>query len=238
MGAPLRAVLKQLVTRTVSPDLGKPIALVHHPNESFFLVPQAYKVIVIFPIRFSDSIDTILATSFLQIPRRTDQQNSNGRIPVEVRKTTASRYSPNYQIVRPKSLPRRGGRILHNCPNPVAHRDSGASRLRLVTDVMIGYGRANAIFVSASEDRTCKVLDGQMLKIWTDRATEIAQHGWFWEYNLLNLAIDSVTVSADGRRAIVEATLEESASLTDVAHPEHNDSYSTAYNRFMLKCQA
>ncbi|PHT78183.1 Actin-related protein 2/3 complex subunit 2A [Capsicum annuum] len=67
MGAPLRAVLKQLVTRTVSPDLGKPIALVHHPNESFFLVPQAYKVIVIFPIRFSDSIDTVLATSFLQL---------------------------------------------------------------------------------------------------------------------------------------------------------------------------
>ncbi|KAJ8540943.1 hypothetical protein K7X08_001759 [Anisodus acutangulus] len=78
-------------------------------------------------------------------------------------------------------------------------------------------------------NKLSEVLDGQMLKIWTDRATEIAQHGWFWEYKLLNLAIDSVTVSADGRRAIVEATLEESASLTDVAHPEHNDSYSTTY---------
>ncbi|XP_059314885.1 actin-related protein 2/3 complex subunit 2A isoform X2 [Lycium ferocissimum] len=41
MGAPLRAVLKQLVTRTVS-DLGKPVALVHRPNESFFLVPQEF----------------------------------------------------------------------------------------------------------------------------------------------------------------------------------------------------
>ncbi|CAN4122934.1 unnamed protein product [Withania somnifera] len=78
-------------------------------------------------------------------------------------------------------------------------------------------------------NRLSEVLDGQMLKIWTDRATEIAQHGWFWEYKLLNLAIDSVTVSADGRRASVEATLEESAILTDVAHPEHNDSYSTTY---------
>lgn len=78
-------------------------------------------------------------------------------------------------------------------------------------------------------NKLSEVLDGQMLKIWTDRATEIAQHGWFWEYKLLNLAIDSVTVSADGRGAIVEATLEESASLTDVAHPEHNDSYSTTY---------
>ncbi|KAG6390645.1 hypothetical protein SASPL_148383 [Salvia splendens] len=73
------------------------------------------------------------------------------------------------------------------------------------------------------------VLDGQMLNIWTDRAMEIAQHGWFWDYQLLNLNIDSVTVSVDGRRAIVEATLEESAQLTDDAHPEHNDSYSTKY---------
>lgn len=78
-------------------------------------------------------------------------------------------------------------------------------------------------------NRLSEVLDGQMLKVWTDRATEIALHGWFWEYELLNLAIDSVTVSADGRRATVEATLEESASLTDVAHPENNDSYSATY---------
>ncbi|KAF3662761.1 putative leucine-rich repeat receptor-like protein kinase-like [Capsicum annuum] len=40
MGAPLRAILKQLVTRTVPPNLGKPIALVHRPNKSFFHVPQ------------------------------------------------------------------------------------------------------------------------------------------------------------------------------------------------------
>ncbi|XAR61688.1 hypothetical protein NMG60_11016178 [Bertholletia excelsa] len=74
-----------------------------------------------------------------------------------------------------------------------------------------------------------EVLDGHMLKIWTERASEIAQHGWFWDYVLLNLTIDSVTVSADGRRASVEATLEESACLTDLAHPENNDSYSTTY---------
>lgn len=82
-----------------------------------------------------------------------------------------------------------------------------------------------------------EVLDGQMLKIWTDRATEIAQHGWFWNYRLLNLNIDSVTVSVDGKRATVEATLEESAQLTDNAHPEHNDSYSTTYTtRYELSC--
>ena len=68
-----------------------------------------------------------------------------------------------------------------------------------------------------------------MLKIWTDRAKEIADHGWFWDYTLLNVTIDSVTVSLDGQRAMVEATLEESANLTDVNQPERNDSYSRTY---------
>ena len=85
---------------------------------------------------------------------------------------------------------------------------------------------------------TClQVLDGQMLKIWTDRGAEIAQHGWFWQHMLLNLNIDSVTVSVDGQRAIVEATLEESAQLTDVVHPEHNDSYNSIYTtRYEMSC--
>ncbi|KAL7207546.1 hypothetical protein ACSBR1_029480 [Camellia fascicularis] len=82
-----------------------------------------------------------------------------------------------------------------------------------------------------------EVLDGNMLNVWKGRAAEIAQHGWFWDYSLLNLTIDSVTVSVDGRRAIVEATLEESACLTDVGHPEHNDSYSTTYTtRYKMSC--
>ncbi|XP_022769108.1 protein ACCUMULATION AND REPLICATION OF CHLOROPLASTS 6, chloroplastic isoform X2 [Durio zibethinus] len=78
-----------------------------------------------------------------------------------------------------------------------------------------------------------QVLDGQMLKTWTDRAAEIAQLGWIYECSLLNLAIDSVTLSLDGQRAVVEATLEESTHLTDVHHPENNasnvQSYTTRY---------
>ncbi|CAH9113766.1 unnamed protein product [Cuscuta epithymum] len=66
MGAPLRAVLNDLALRTVPSDTEKVIALVHRPNESFFLLPQAENVTAIFPMRFNDSIDTILATSFLQ----------------------------------------------------------------------------------------------------------------------------------------------------------------------------
>ncbi|XP_011080606.1 actin-related protein 2/3 complex subunit 2A [Sesamum indicum] len=66
LGAPLRAVLKQLVSRGVKSNLNKLLSLVHRPNESFFVVPQADKVTVIFPMHFKDSIDTVLATSFLQ----------------------------------------------------------------------------------------------------------------------------------------------------------------------------
>ncbi|KAJ0786020.1 putative protein ACCUMULATION AND REPLICATION OF CHLOROPLASTS 6-like, IMS [Helianthus annuus] len=74
-----------------------------------------------------------------------------------------------------------------------------------------------------------EVLDGEMLKIWLDRATEIGERGWFWEYNLLNMSIDSVTISPDGRLAVVEATLEESAKLTDLTNSENNDSYNSTY---------
>ncbi|CAJ1942097.1 unnamed protein product [Sphenostylis stenocarpa] len=107
LGAPLRVILEHLAARTVAPDLDPPVALVHRPNESFFLFPQnsrvqlglqlarvkfhaicplslsivelvqrlgyimfqdlsADKVIVVYPMRFNDSIDIVLATSFLQ----------------------------------------------------------------------------------------------------------------------------------------------------------------------------
>lgn len=66
LGAPLRVVLKHLASRTVAPDIDQLLALVHRPKESFFLIPQAEKVTVVFPMRFNDSIDIVLATSFLQ----------------------------------------------------------------------------------------------------------------------------------------------------------------------------
>lgn len=76
-----------------------------------------------------------------------------------------------------------------------------------------------------------------MLKVWTVRASEIAQHGWFWEYTLLGLTIDSVTVSLDGSRAHVEATLEEEAWLKDLAHPGHDNSCSSTYTtRYEMSC--
>ncbi|ONK81370.1 uncharacterized protein A4U43_C01F28320 [Asparagus officinalis] len=42
LGAPLRLILKQLALRTLPPDEGQLIALVHRPMESFFLIPQEF----------------------------------------------------------------------------------------------------------------------------------------------------------------------------------------------------
>ncbi|CAI0546185.1 unnamed protein product [Linum tenue] len=66
LGAPLSVVLKHLLSRTVAPGLDGLLALVHRPNESFFLFPQAERVTVVYPMRFSDSVDTTYAASFLQ----------------------------------------------------------------------------------------------------------------------------------------------------------------------------
>ncbi|XP_041027404.1 actin-related protein 2/3 complex subunit 2A-like isoform X1 [Juglans microcarpa x Juglans regia] len=66
LGAPLRVILKQLAARTAASNMDRRFAIVHRPNESFFLVPQVGKVTVMFPMRFKDSVDIVLATSFLQ----------------------------------------------------------------------------------------------------------------------------------------------------------------------------
>ncbi|KAI3807355.1 hypothetical protein L1987_23282 [Smallanthus sonchifolius] len=89
--------------------------------------------------------------------------------------------------------------------------------------------KSEALGPDHRHSKLSEVLDGQMLNIWLERATEIAQRGWFWEYNLLNITIDSVTISLDGRLAVVEATLEESAKLTDLTNPENNDLYNSTY---------
>ncbi|GLJ16931.1 hypothetical protein SUGI_0292340 [Cryptomeria japonica] len=66
LGAPMREILKHLAFKIVAPDADRLVALVHRPKESFFLIPQPEKVTVVFPMRFKDSVDVILATSFLQ----------------------------------------------------------------------------------------------------------------------------------------------------------------------------
>uniref|UniRef100_A0A0D6QVI9 Arp2/3 complex 34 kDa subunit n=1 Tax=Araucaria cunninghamii TaxID=56994 RepID=A0A0D6QVI9_ARACU len=62
----MREILKHLALRVVSPYVDRLVALVHRPKESFFVIPQPEKVTVVFPVRFKDNVDVVLATSFLQ----------------------------------------------------------------------------------------------------------------------------------------------------------------------------
>jgi actin related protein 2/3 complex subunit 2 len=66
LGAPLRVILKHLGTRSVAPDADNLVALMHRPEQSYFLIPQPEKVTVVFPMRYKDANDVVLATSFLQ----------------------------------------------------------------------------------------------------------------------------------------------------------------------------
>ncbi|KAK4742456.1 hypothetical protein SAY87_000457 [Trapa incisa] len=115
LGAPLRAVLKRLCSRTMTPDVNQLIALVHRPNEAFFVIPQVEKVIVVYPMRFSDMIDTVLATSFLQEfveARRTAGLNNapsctwSSSPPLELKKAPPEALSANAGFVSFVIFPR------------------------------------------------------------------------------------------------------------------------------------
>ncbi|XP_030550032.1 actin-related protein 2/3 complex subunit 2A isoform X3 [Rhodamnia argentea] len=115
LGAPLRALLKHLATKTISSDMDQLVALVHRPNESFFVIPRVDKVIVVFPMRFKDSIDTVLATSFLQEfvqARRTAGLNNappclwSSSPPLELNKAPVEALSANAGFVSFVIFPR------------------------------------------------------------------------------------------------------------------------------------
>ncbi|KAE9597938.1 hypothetical protein Lal_00029617 [Lupinus albus] len=115
LGAPLRVILKHLAFRTVAPNVDPLVALVHRPKESFFVVPQADKVTVVYPMRFSDSIDIVLATSFLQEfveARRTAGLNNTPHCswshtpPLELKGVSADALSANAGFVTFVIFPR------------------------------------------------------------------------------------------------------------------------------------
>ena len=82
------------------------------------------------------------------------------------------------------------------------------------------------------------VLDGPMLRQWRARAEDVRHNGFFWEYQLTGLSVDAIKVSsADGTKAVVEATLQEVAILHDSAAPgrgrgkqaEGQEAYESTY---------
>jgi hypothetical protein len=52
-----------------------------------------------------------------------------------------------------------------------------------------------------------------MLSQWKARAQDVKQHGWYWEYTLVGLKIDSVVMAEGNTKAVVQATLQEAAQV-------------------------
>lgn len=74
-----------------------------------------------------------------------------------------------------------------------------------------------------------------MLKIWSERATEMATRGWHWKYGLVNVSVDSLTVSLDGRHATVETTIEEAARVFDGQAGDDGETDNTYSTRYMTR---
>jgi len=68
-----------------------------------------------------------------------------------------------------------------------------------------------------------------MLSQWKARAQDVKQHGWYWEYTLVGLKIDSVVMAEGNTKAVVQATLQEAAQLYDRGRPDNNDAYRSTY---------
>ncbi|CAL8990085.1 unnamed protein product [Prunus brigantina] len=66
----LSSQLKEMLMNVSSQDtfqgMYKTIKLVYHPREPFFIVRQPQKILAVFPIRFKDKTDVIIATAFFQ----------------------------------------------------------------------------------------------------------------------------------------------------------------------------
>ncbi|KAF8014357.1 hypothetical protein BT93_H0252 [Corymbia citriodora subsp. variegata] len=66
----LSCQLKDMLTNVTSQDTSqgmyKPIKLVYHPREPFFVVRQPEKTTAVFPMRFQEKTDVIIATAFFQ----------------------------------------------------------------------------------------------------------------------------------------------------------------------------
>ncbi|KAL3642078.1 hypothetical protein CASFOL_012893 [Castilleja foliolosa] len=62
----LSSQLKEILRNVESYSMYKPIKLVYHPREPFFVIKQATKITVVFPMRFKENEDVIIATAFFE----------------------------------------------------------------------------------------------------------------------------------------------------------------------------
>lgn len=97
--------------------------------------------------------------------------------------------------------------------------------------------KSEALGADHDVEKLAEVLQGNMLKQWKQRARTVQQDGWHWEYKLLDLTVDTVSLGRDGRHAVIEATIKEKAELIDSGRKAdwYSTSYSVQYDLVMKK---
>lgn len=92
------------------------------------------------------------------------------------------------------------------------------------------YIKADALGPQHRSERLQSVLDGEMLKYWQSNARETKEEGFHWVYSLRKLRINRVEQQEPKtRRAVIEATIREVATLCDGMSGEGKDSYESTY---------
>ncbi|XP_050239260.1 actin-related protein 2/3 complex subunit 2B [Quercus robur] len=66
LSSQLKEMLQNVNSQVTFQGMYKPIKLVYHPREPFFVVRQPKKIIAVFPMRFKENSDVIIATAFFQ----------------------------------------------------------------------------------------------------------------------------------------------------------------------------
>ncbi|PON94825.1 Actin-related protein 2/3 complex subunit [Trema orientale] len=62
----LKEMLQNVNSQDTHQGMYKAIKLVYHPREPFFVIKQPQKIIAVFPMRFKENSDVIIATAFFQ----------------------------------------------------------------------------------------------------------------------------------------------------------------------------
>lgn len=66
LSSQLKEMLSNVNSQVTFQGMYKPIKLVYHPREPFFVIRQPQKIIAVFPMRFKENSDVIIATAFFQ----------------------------------------------------------------------------------------------------------------------------------------------------------------------------
>ncbi|KAK4356974.1 hypothetical protein RND71_022584 [Anisodus tanguticus] len=66
LSSQLEEMLMNVNSQDVAQGMYKPIKLVYHPREPFYIIKQPQKITAVFPMRFKEKTDVIIATTFFQ----------------------------------------------------------------------------------------------------------------------------------------------------------------------------